>query len=81
MSFTQLHPPIPLHVHDRGKGTAIAVIDYGPEFDLLWVTAMDDGGEIWCVPNPHVRMQANWSMGRRPDQPGAKVQPIAKAAG
>jgi hypothetical protein len=66
MAFNQLEPPIPLHVVDRGKGMAVAVIDYGPEYDLLWVTAMDEGGEIWCVPNHQVRMQANWSMGRRP---------------
>ena len=59
----------------------MAVIDYGPEFDLLWVVAMDEGGEIWCVPNPQVRMQANWSLGRRPDQPRGKVQPLAAAVG
>jgi hypothetical protein len=64
MSFTQLQPPIPFHVVDRGSGYAIAVIDYGQEHDLLWVVAMDNGGEIWCVPNPQVRAQANWSMGR-----------------
>lgn len=64
MSFTQLSPPLPFHVVDRGSGYAIAVIDYGQEHDLLWVVAMDDGGEIWCVPNPQVRLQANWTMGR-----------------
>ena len=81
MSLTQLAPPLPLHVVDRGKGQAMAVIDYGPEFDLLWVVAMDDGGEIWCVPNPQVRMQANWSLGRRPaPTPGlGKLAPVASA--
>ncbi|WP_344709575.1 hypothetical protein [Sphingomonas humi] len=42
------------------------------------MVAFDEGGAIWCVPNPQVRMQANWSMGRRPDQPSGKVQPIAR---
>ncbi|MEP3144250.1 hypothetical protein [Qipengyuania citrea] len=46
---------------------AFAVIDYGAEHNLLWVTALDQSGEIWCAPNPKVRMQANWSMGRVPD--------------
>ena len=55
------------------------MIDYGPEFDLLWVTGMDDGGEIWCVPNPQVRLQANWSMGRRPAK--AKEPRIAAISG
>ncbi|NNC59255.1 MAG: hypothetical protein HKO05_04605 [Erythrobacter sp.] len=62
--FTQLNPAIPLHVLGKGNGQALAVIDYGPEHNLLWVTAIDATGEIWCAPNPEVRMQANWSMGR-----------------
>lgn len=41
---------------------AFAVIDYGPDFALLWVTAMDERGEFWCVPNPQMRLQANLSM-------------------
>ncbi|UUR08198.1 hypothetical protein M1K48_00685 [Sphingomonas glaciei] len=78
MSFRQLSPPLPIHVADRAKGQAMAVIDYGPEFDLLWVVAMDEGGEIWCVPNPQVRMQANWSLGRsRAPTPGlGKLAPV-----
>ena len=84
MAFNQLDPPIPLHVVDPnggpgGPGFAIAVIDYGQEFDLLWVVGMDEGGEIWCVPNPQVRLQANWSMGRRKkaDARSAKIAALA----
>ncbi len=62
--FTQLNPPIPLKLIDKGDGMAIGVIDYGAEHDLLWVTAVDATGEIWCAPNPRVRMQKNWSLGR-----------------
>ena len=79
MAFTQLDPPIPIHVLERGPGMAFAVIDYGPEFDLLWVTAMDEGGEIWCVPNPQARLQVNWSMGRR--KKNAKAANLAAVAG
>lgn len=64
MSFQQLNPPIPVHVLERGPGIAFAVIDYGPEHNLIWVTALDANGEIWCAPNPKVRMQGNWTMGR-----------------
>jgi hypothetical protein len=64
MTFTQLDPPIPLHVIDKGDGYALAVIDYGQEHNLIWVTAINDSGEIWCAPNPCVRMQPNWTMGR-----------------
>jgi hypothetical protein len=56
-------------VLDKGAGYAVAVIDYGQEFDLLWVVALDEGGEIWCAPNPQVRMQNNWSMGRKLPKP------------
>lgn len=62
--FTQLNPPVPLHVLDKGDGYALAVIDYGQEHDLIWVTAIDATGEIWCAPNPKVRMQQNWTAGR-----------------
>ena len=64
MSFTQLNPPMPIQVLEKGKGLAFGLIDYGPEHNLIWVTAIDDTGEIWCAPNPKVRMQANWTMGR-----------------
>jgi hypothetical protein len=64
--FTQLDPPIPLHVLGKGDGFALAVIDYGQEHNLLWVTAISETGEIWCAPNPEVRMQANWTVGRSP---------------
>ncbi len=86
MSFTQLDPPIPLHVLERGDGLAFGVIDYGPEHNLIWVTAIDATGEIWCAPNPKVRMQTNWSMGRtRPqraeDVPAdGNVTPIASGS-
>ncbi len=62
MAFTQL----PVFVVDRGNGLAHGIIDYGPEHNLIWVTAIDATGEIWCAPNPKVRMQKNWSMGREP---------------
>jgi len=62
--FTQLNPPIPVDVAGRGPGQAFAVIDYGAEHHLIWVTALDASGEIWCAPNPRVRVQSNWTMGR-----------------
>ena len=62
--FTQLDPHIPLHVLGKGAGQAIGVIDYGAEHHLIWVTAIGETGEIWCAPNPRVRMQSNWTLGR-----------------
>ncbi len=62
--FVQLNPPLPVTVEDKGAGYAIAVIDYGQEHNLIWVTAISETGEIWCAPNPRVRLQPNWTMSR-----------------
>jgi hypothetical protein len=79
MAFTQLDPPLPIHVLERGDGLAFGLIDYGPEHNLIWVTAIDATGEIWCAPNPKVRMQANWTMGRPRPQVREKFKPDLKA--
>jgi hypothetical protein len=63
--FTQLNPSLPLHVLDRGDGYAIGMIDYGQEHNLIWVTVLNDTGEVWCAPNPMVRFGKNWTMGRK----------------
>lgn len=76
--FSQLNPPIPLHVLGKGDGHAVAVIDYGQEHNLIWVTAIDASGEIWCAPNPKVRMQGNWTMGRaRSEATKSCAEPVA----
>jgi len=82
MAFTQLDPPMPVHVLEKGNGLAFGVIDYGPEHHLIWVTAIDATSEIWCAPNPKVRMQSNWTMGRprAPDLEGASPRPDLKIA-
>lgn len=71
-TFTQLEPTIPVEVIGKGKGFAFAVIDYSSEHHLLWIVAMDDTGEIWTVPNPSVRVQNNWTMGRMVKPPQAQ---------
>jgi hypothetical protein len=63
----QLNPPLPMET-SRGPGLAHFVLDYGPECHLLWVVFLDADGACWTVPNPEVRLAANWSLGRRPDR-------------
>jgi hypothetical protein len=69
MSFNQLEPAVPVNVEGKGHGYAFAVIDYGQEHNLIWVVALDASGEIWCSPNPKVRMLNNWTMGRQVPSP------------
>ena len=70
--ITQLDPPLPMTT-PKGSGVAHFVIDYGPESDLLWVVFMTADGACWAVPNPEIRMTANWSLGRRPQRPNGEA--------
>lgn len=62
--ITQLNPPLQMST-PKGDGWAHFVIDYGPEAQLMWVVFMDADGACWTIPNPEVRMYANWTLGRR----------------
>lgn len=64
----QLNPPLPMHVVGKGDGCCHFVIDRGPEHHLVWVIAMDDGGQWWSVENPNVRATVNWTWGRSADK-------------
>ena len=68
--LTQLNPPIPLET-PRGFAAAVGFIDYGPDYDLLWVTFDDATGECWTWPNPKIRGIKNLTMGRRTPKPDA----------
>ena len=59
----QLNPTIPLET-PKGSGVAWLLIDYGEEHNLMWVTAIDETGEIWTFQNQDVRAQKNITMGR-----------------
>jgi hypothetical protein len=63
----QLDPTIPM-MTPKGSGYALFVVDYSQEHHLMWVVALDDGGEIWMFENPEVRVQSNFTLGRRPDR-------------
>jgi hypothetical protein len=61
-AYTELRQSLPVTV-PQGKGYAIGVIDYGQEHHLIWVVVIDQTGEIWCTPNPDVRVRPNPTMG------------------
>jgi hypothetical protein len=60
----QLNPPIPLET-PKGKGYAHFILDYGIEYNLMWVCFLDDTGECWTFENPEIKIQKNITIGRR----------------
>jgi hypothetical protein len=63
MTILQLSPPIPME-SPKGDGLAYALIDYGVDYDLMWVVAITETGEIWTFKNPEVRAIKNITIGR-----------------
>jgi len=61
----QLNPPIPVKT-PKGKAMAHVLIDYGPDYDLMWVTFQDDTGECWTWQNKDIRGQENITLDRIP---------------
>ncbi len=64
MRLLQLDPPIPVET-PKGLGVAVVLIDYGPDYDLLWVTFADATGECWTWPNREIRGVKNVTTRRR----------------
>lgn len=65
-TLQQLNSPIPMET-PKGRALAHIVIDYGPEFDLLWVCFDDATGECRTWANNLIRAQKNITMGRTLD--------------
>jgi hypothetical protein len=62
--FTQLIPPIPVHIVDRCDGYAIGVLTDSLGENLIWITALTPSGEILSVPNANIRLQKKWPLAR-----------------
>jgi hypothetical protein len=73
MAILQLNPPVPLTT-PKGEALAHLIIDYGAEFDLLWVCFQNDTGECWTWSNRDVRGPRNITMHRE------NVSPFRAAA-
>jgi hypothetical protein len=60
--LTQLQTPIPLDT-PKGAAWAVAIIDYGPQWDLQWVTFLKESGECWTFQNSEIRQPKNFTFG------------------
>lgn len=63
-SMLQLDPPIPVDT-PKGQALAVVLLDYGPDYDLMWVTFLDENGQCWTWRNSDIRGVKNVSLGRR----------------
>jgi hypothetical protein len=69
MALLQLDPALPVLIKQKEawvKGMAHVLIDYGMEYDILWVVFADESRECWTVANKNVRAQENITAGRPP---------------
>jgi hypothetical protein len=69
VTILQLDPPL-LFVTDQGQAvTAILVMDYGIEYETLFLVGFQESRELWWLPHSRLRMQDNISLGRMPRLP------------
>jgi hypothetical protein len=61
--IVRIDPPLPLKT-PRGNGFAHFMIDYGTEYNFIWVVFIDETGECWAFQNKEIRMQKNITFGR-----------------
>ncbi len=62
--LTELRCPLECKILSKDtKGHTFAIIDYGPEADLIFVVVTLEG-QVWCVSNKDIRIVANWTLGR-----------------
>lgn len=66
--LTQLNPPIPFLTSTGQKVTALLVLDYGPDYNTLFLCGYDDDRQLWWLPNKELRMIYNTSLDRPPTQ-------------
>lgn len=77
--LNQLPMPLPLDT-PKGKAWAVAIIDYGPHWDLLWVTFLHETGECWTFNNKDIRQEKNYTFGLTHTSP-IPAQPSVPADG
>jgi hypothetical protein len=66
MTLLQLDPPMPFVTDDGKKCTAIMALDYGVDWETIFLCGMDDSRELWWLRQSKLRMVDNITFGRMP---------------
>jgi hypothetical protein len=64
MAMLQLDPLIPFVLESGEPVWALAILDYRPDYDTLFLVACQVTREIWWLPNSMLRLGDNFSLGR-----------------
>jgi hypothetical protein len=60
--MTRIDPPLPVNT-SKGSGLAYFVIDYGLDYNLMWIVFLDESGECWTIDNAEIRAYPNPTYG------------------
>lgn len=63
-AIKQLDPPMPFVTKGGEQVLALMVIDYGPEWDAIFLCGYRKSRELWWLPNSELRMADNVTFGR-----------------
>lgn len=58
----QLAPPIEV-ITKLGRGWALFIIDYGLNFNTVWIVRLNDGGGIKHIESNDIRVEGNPMLG------------------
>lgn len=67
MNMLQLNPPIPVCT-PKGDGWAYFLKDESMDHHVIWGVVLDNGGQIWWIENPKIRVAKNWTYGREQEK-------------
>lgn len=62
----QLNPPLSFVTASGRACLACLALDYGPEWDTLFLCGFADNRQLWWLPNSELRLPDNISLGRPP---------------
>jgi len=72
MLLQQLQPPLVFVTVDGRKCLALMALDYGCEYDTLFLCGMVESRELWWLPHSQLRLGDNISLGRGENAVGRK---------